>query len=158
MLNIVLTAVLLVFVVVIAKTLLDFQRKAKEIIAQFKAFAIPPKEGEPSQASMLLDNASKVIGHAVAVEFKTTLMGKASAASRQEAGIMADIAHDAVEAQNPMLTGILDSIPSLKKRLGKNPQLIGALLSQFGGQLFNKKPADNHEESKSGFAAKRGKF
>lgn len=117
----------------------------------FSDFMESPGPGIPSPLGVLVDSASRTAGRAIAMEVKTTLMGKSSAASRQESGIMEDIATDQLNQQMPLLGGLLEVMPSLKKRLIKNPgllQSLGGILQSSGlGSVGSGSGGGNHESS-----------
>jgi hypothetical protein len=108
------------------------------------AFITAPDEKTPSPLAQFIDLISHTAGHAIAVEAKTTLMGKASAVARTEQGVLADMTGDLLTSQSPVLGGILDMFPSLKKRVLKNPELTQFIMSKLAGGL---KPAGDNNHS-----------
>lgn len=114
------------------------QAKIDEYTLVVHDFVDPPAVGGLSPLATILESLARSAGHSIALEVKTTLMGKISGASRLEAGVMSDIASDVMTDQSPLLSGLLDSMPSLKKRLIKNPQLVGSIMGMMqkvtGGQ------------------------
>lgn len=122
---------------------LYFRSKIKRYITEL---VTSPAVGVASPLALMIEAASKTAGRTIAMEVKTTLMGKASVTSRQEAGIVADIAGDQLQAQMPLMSGLLDTMPSLKKRLLKNPGLLasiaGALQSVGTGSGGNHQGSD----------------
>lgn len=118
-------------------------------------YTTPSGPGLLSPLGVIIDSASHSAGRAIAMEVKTTLMGKASAASRQESGIMGDIATDQITQQMPLLGGLLEVMPSLKKRLIKNPgllQSLGGILqsSGLGSVGSGAGSGGNHQTQSSG--------
>ena len=120
--------------IIIKRKFMAIKADAIEI---YHDYADSPGEGKPSQVQELIQRVAWTVGHAAAMEIKTTLMGNNSATSRQEAAIVDDIVSDQLEVGNPLVSGLLDQSPRLKKRLLKNPQLLTALMG-----LMNKSSAD----------------
>jgi len=134
--NIILTAILLINFLFLCGLFYAFykvSRIKKQFSETITAFITAPDEKTPSPLAQFVENASHVAGRAVAMEVKTTLMGKASVAARQEQAIIGDVVSDTVQTQNPLIAGVLDSFPSLKKRLLKNPQL-----AMLAGEMLQK--------------------
>ena len=106
---------------------------------QFREFVSPGKDNQPSPLSQFISLESKMLAQDFTNQIKTSMLGKASGAARQENAIAGDIVSDVVNETNPMLGMILDQFPTLKKRIVKNPQMaLGALsLLQNAGKGSN---------------------
>lgn len=160
--NMILTGILLIVTSIIAGILVYSLRKIDQFRQELKKFITPAEAGKPSQASLLLENASHVIGHAAAIEIKTTLMGKASVEAKNEAGIISDLTQDKLALDSPIVGALLESFPSLKKRLGKNPALaamLPSILSKLSGSMGNTSGSEGDgKKSGYGFGEKRGNF
>ena len=96
-------------------------------------FITPPAENEPSALALLFAQLAHQGGQAIAMEIKTTFMGKESGMKRGEQALAGDVLTDVVGAQSPIMGAILDGFPTLKKRILKNPGLVGAALNLVGG-------------------------
>jgi len=110
-------------------------------------FVMPDGE-KPSPMAELVERVSHTAGHAIALEVKTTIMGKASGESRLESAIASDIAQDQISQGNPLIAGLLNSFPSVKKRFLKNPELIQAVLSKLQPHLpgIDTPPKNNNHD------------
>jgi hypothetical protein len=102
-----------------------------KIIGIVTDFISSPREGVASPFALVVENASKLAGRTIAMEVKAILMNRASVSSRQESGIIADLATDAINAKSPMIGAFLDMVPTLKKRLTKNPALMESLIGMI---------------------------
>jgi hypothetical protein len=133
--NLLLTGILLVNLMVfgcLVAAFVYFRRLRSQITDIIVDFVTPPDEKSPSKLGIAIANISHIAGHAIAVEVKTTIMGKLSGESRLASGIEGDIVDAAMENSQPALLGLLDSVPGLKKRLIKNPALAGFIMSKLG--------------------------
>lgn len=129
--NIASTALLLLLCGILALILI----KIRNIIDAFYTFLASPAENEPSELAKLIQTMGHAAGHAAAIEAKTTAMGRASGEARLEQAIKSDIAQDTLQAENPLLAGLFDMYPSLKKRALKNPGVTDFLLSKLAGTV-----------------------
>jgi hypothetical protein len=102
-----------------------------KIVENVARFVSSPDGTQPSQLALIVESAARSAGRAIAMEVKTTIMGKASVASRQETALMADMATDAINNANPILGTALDMFPTVKKRLTKNPALLEGLMGML---------------------------
>lgn len=111
--------ILAIYVYSLVRTWLLYRRVKRMI----ESFLVSSDANTPSQFATLIDTIARSAGHAIALEVKTTLMGKASAESRQLAAMQADISGDAATSV-PGLGALLAASPSLGKRLRRNPGLM----------------------------------
>lgn len=123
-LNTVLTALLLIFTAVNATILGIFALKFYKIYRDFVAFVTPEAEDKASQFAEFVKSVSVMAGRAIAIEVKTTLMGKASAQSRAETAIESAVVQDAVTQANPLAGGLMSMFPTLGKKVSRNPALL----------------------------------
>jgi len=139
-------AFILIFCVIIAALLavlvfllLKAAAKVNNAEQQFREFVSPGKDNQPSPLSQFIALESKMLAQDFTNQIKTSMLGKASGAARQENAIAGDIVTDVLNETNPMLGMILDQFPTLKKRVVKNPQMaLGALsLLQNAGKGSN---------------------
>ena len=154
--SLILTGIVLGIVVVIGM-LVSYYVAYRVIRAKIETlvsdFMESPGPGLLSPLGVFIESASRTAGRAIAMEVKTTLMGKASVASRQESGIMEDIATDQINQQMPLLGGLLEVMPSLKKRMIKNPgllQALGGILQSSGLGSVGSGSGGNHQTQSSG--------
>lgn len=124
--NILLTLLLVVNFVVLACLLFGMAQIARTY-RQFRVFITPEAEGKPSPLANTTQVIADMVGRSICASLKTTFMGKQSAAIRGESAVEGDIAQD-IAAASP-IGAVLESFPSLKKTLRKNPALLDLALS-----------------------------
>lgn len=115
--------------------------KVKRIIT---AFITPPAENEPSPLGKAIDAVSVIAARSLVAQAKTTFMGKQSGDSRAMAAVDGDIAQDLIGSQIPLLGGLLDSFPTLKKTLRRNPMLVDYAMSKIASMVGGKVQANGH--------------
>lgn len=167
MINTVLTGLLLLTVLAGLAGGVWIALRVRTIYGQIVYMLTPEADGKQSPIAGIAAGLASLAGRAAAVEVKTTLMGHASAQSRQLSAIQGDIAEDVAAAQ-PGLPGLLSAFPSLGKRIRKNPGLLdlaAPLLSRW--MASNAQPTTsangNHsapagDVTVGGFGARHGKF
>ena len=116
-------------------------RRIMNIITQFMT---PEAENKPSPFAMLVDSVATMFGRSIVAQLKSTLMGVQSGAKRAETAIEGDIMEGVVQAQSPMLGGLLNSFSALKKTLRRNPQLADMAM-----QFMANKMATNGQSNQS---------
>lgn len=100
-------------------------------------FVMPQAEGKQSPLADALDAIAARFGRAVAMEVKTTLMGKASGMARQIDAAANEVAVEGAQAQFPAMANIFEAVPSLRKRAGKNAALLQLGLAALSKMGFN---------------------
>lgn len=104
---------------------------------QFHAFISPGHDdkGEalPSPLASITLALADQAGRSVVSSLKASYLGQASGSSRSEKAAEADLQLGLLEAANPMLGSVVNGIPALRKIAKKNPGLIEAVMSRFGG-------------------------
>ncbi len=153
--NTVLTGVLLLLLVGFGIIFGYFLLKVRKTWREIVSFITPRAENEESPLAVVLDALAHRAGQAVAMEVKTTFMGKESGLKRGERAVAGDVAMDLVGQEQPLIAGLLEGFPTLKKRLLKNPGLIGAALSLLGG---NGKGGDKAPTGGGGGGSSQGIF
>lgn len=131
--DMILTAVLLALLVNLTSIIVIFALVVRKKWRDIQTFITPEGENQESPLGVALDLVARRFGLAVAMEVKTTFMGKESGLKRGEAAVAGDIAMDLMASSQPLIAGLLEGFPTLKKRLLKNPGLVGAALSLLGG-------------------------
>lgn len=122
-----------------------------------RAFVLPPGEGQVSPLGQFIQNVAVVVSSQLTMQIKTSLMGKASAASKAVDGIEQDIAGDVLASKSPLVAGVLDMFPSLRKRVLRSPIAAMALQSLNLGSLVGGKNNGSQTEttaSNNGFQSK----
>lgn len=106
-------------------------RKAKaKLENEVLAFCTSPGQDEPSQLAQALQAFADMIGRSIAAQLKMTLMNQASQDVRSERALRADIGEAAIQEYNPMISGLMNSVPGIRRSLRKNPGLMDLIISQ----------------------------
>jgi len=112
----------------------------------FRSFVTSPDEKTPSPFAELVSNISDVFSRSVLAGAKTTFMGLQSGLVRGEKAVGADIAEDIISAKNPLLGAALDSFPSLRKTLRRNPKLIDIVAQRLLDKSTPAPAGSNHSD------------
>lgn len=118
---------------------------------QLERFISPKAEGETSPIADVFDICAKRLIKLAMVEFKTSAMGNASVTSRQEQALTRAVNEDAINASQPLLGGLLDLSPALKKAVLKNPNLIEMALNYLSSRGQSVAAGGNHKSEKTRF-------
>lgn len=129
MLNIVLTAILIAIGLSILLIMSYCVAQYLKIKAIFRGF-IEHEEGKPSNFGILVDSIASSAGRALALEVKTTIMGKLSGISRGEKAVEGAIAQDSLPGG---IMSLIQSMPSLNKLVSKNPGLLTLAANALSG-------------------------
>jgi hypothetical protein len=109
-------------------------RKVKVIITEFIR---PGENNSPSQLSNIVESVSTVFAQRLTMQIKTSLMGMSSVDSRNQRALQGELATGLAVSNNPTLGVLMNLVPSLGKRLTRNPELINLASSLLSG-LNNK--------------------
>jgi len=104
--------------------------KVRVMRDQLVAFVSPVSEGQASPLATSVDAAADMFARATMARAKMTFAGLSSGVTRQEAAVEGDIAEDSAR-MNPIIGGLMDSFPTLKKTLRKNPALLDFAMSKL---------------------------
>jgi len=115
----------------IAGILVYFLLKIRAFYHDFLQFVTSQDDKTPSGLAKVVDTIATRVGHSIAIEAKTTLMGKASGQSRLDTAIAGDIAKDSLSSISPLIAGMMSLFPSLGKRIAKNPALADYVVSKM---------------------------
>lgn len=147
MLSIVIAVLLLINTLVLlfmARNLLDMRRIFTEFISS-------PAENEPSPFATLVSSISDVFSRSVVASAKSVFMAKQGADNRAERAVEADIAEDMLSAKSPMLSALLDSFPTLKKSIRRNPGLIDMAAQKLLSKTQNTPAGSNGNQEQVKF-------
>lgn len=89
---------------------------------------IRSEEGKPSELAVISDEISKVLAHRIVERLRSAFMTESSHIQRQENSLKEDVVGDLATSENPLAGMLLDQLPSVKKRLARNPSALPALL------------------------------
>jgi hypothetical protein len=142
--NLILTFLLLVNVTLLTLVLVFFNR-ISIIKRQITSFITPESDGKPSPLANSIEAISEIFGRSITAQIKTTLMGVESGLVRGSKSVDKAIAEDALRMSNPLISGLLDSFPAVKKTLSKNPALLDLAISQLTKRM-PAVPSNNHNE------------
>ncbi len=132
--NILLALILLCNLAVLAVFIL-FLVRVRGVYRDIVAYITPQGEGEPSPLARTVEAAGDMLARSLVAQAKGAFMGKQSAAVRGETAIAGDIAEDLLAQRSPVISAILQSFPTLKKTIRRNPQLLDIALSKLAGGL-----------------------
>jgi hypothetical protein len=105
--------------------------KLRNIYTEFRLFITAPDDKTPSPLAELVNAMSDIAARAIVARIKGTFMGKQSGESRANSAVDGAIAEDQVNSVNPLIGSILNSFPTLKKSLLKNPALVDFAMSKL---------------------------
>lgn len=102
----------------------------RSYIRRFQQFVTSPDEQTPSEFAQLAQTVGKTVGHAAAMQLKTSIMGDASGKARLGEAIASAVVHES----QPGLAGLVDAIPRNSRR--KNAGIFELLIEKFGPSLL----------------------
>lgn len=122
--------------------------KYRKLVQQFYEFVTPVAENEFSPLGQTVDGIATQIARAIVAQAKATFMAQQSAAVRGESTVEADIQEDMLSMANPLIGGILNQFPTLRKTLRRNPALAGMAMEKLAG-FAAKAKGNNHSQETS---------
>jgi len=148
--NIILTGILVILTAILV-FLAVFFRKIRDWEAALLVFTTPQGKDEASPLSNFIEAAAARAGHSIALELKTTLMGKASGEARRGQAIESAALQDIAGQQSPLLGMAMQMFPNLGRKVARNPALLDQLLKmlprmQGGMPGAGPGPGNNHNE------------
>ena len=129
-LNITIIAILLAQIAFGVAVVVTISSKVAAMMSQLNSFVSPVSEGQPSPLAATAETVADMLARAIMARAKMTFAGLSSGAVRGEKAVEGDIAED-VARQNPIIDGLLDSFPTLRKTLRKNPALLDMAVSKL---------------------------
>lgn len=99
-------------------------RRFLKFKAEIVEFVTSPDEKTPSKFAILVDTMSARAGYAIAMQIKTSLMGKTSGVSKAENAVEQAIVEDNVASHNPLAGALLSSFPRLGRLIKRHPEYI----------------------------------
>lgn len=112
-------------------------RQKQSLKSTLQDYFEPKTEGGSSEFAELVNVISTLFAEKTSQSLKATFMGIQSADVRQEQAITGDIVEGLANEQNPLIGVLLDRFPALKKRVAKNPALLG-MIGEVGGKLLGR--------------------
>jgi len=131
-------------------------RKLRNYEAQIRSLFERDDVTGKTPAETVVERAADTAAVAMMAHLKTTVGGIQSGQVRGEKAVEAALAMDGLNLANPLLGGILSSMPALQKLIKKNPALLDFAVGKLAGRLGDGGPAggNNHqviETGQSGF-------
>ena len=123
----ILSAILAGFIVLLGNTLLvyallyKYRQEKQAAIALVKLYFASPDDKTPSEFAQLVQTVGGVFASQVLQAFKSSSMGSASVASKNESRAELALVQDAATQANPAIGMILNQFPQLAKLAMKNP-------------------------------------
>lgn len=99
--------------------------RARESLCQF---VTAPTDTEPSPLAQLADQLAVILGSRVAQSIEARLLAHKSHVARQANALAEDVVQDAADQANPALGAILGALPSVKRRVARNPSALEAII------------------------------
>lgn len=130
--NILIGAILIVNVALVGLVLFCMIR-VRAVYRDMIGFVTSPGNNEPSPLARTVEAAGDMLARSLVAQAKGAFMGKQSGEARAETAIAGDIAEDLINARSPMIGALLNSFPTLKKTIRRNPQLLDLALSKLAG-------------------------
>jgi len=106
-----------------AVNLWRINRKINEFARNYSEFVTPETEGEKSGLDNFIETLSYNIGHSAFTQVRSMLASSESADVRAKKAVDSAVSEDLLAAANPVLAGLLDSMPQLRKIIRRNPAL-----------------------------------
>lgn len=125
-----------------------FMGKIRAFQRAFYEFITPEKAGEKSGLDVFVDNLSYNIGHSTFNQVRSMGAASQSAQVRGERSVDAAISQDLLAQANPVVAGLLDAMPGLKKVLNRNPGLADYALQKIMERATASQPAQEHTPSR----------
>lgn len=126
----VVAAVYLIAVMTLRAIDVRIATEKQKILDLAKAYFEPAGPDQPSEFAGFIQVASDILARSITAQLKATFMGIQSKAAQAERAIQGDLLQDTVNMANPLLGAVMNSFPSVGKRLRKNPELW-PLIEQF---------------------------
>jgi len=117
------------------------------IYDDIQQFVTAPDEKTPSPLAQFVSTIADMIARSMMAQIRTTFAGIAGGTARAEDAIGADIAQAALTQANPILAGLLNTVPQARRMLKKHPELIDAIVARFGGGGNHSTPVITSGES-----------
>lgn len=99
-----------------------------EVQAYYQQIFVENEES-PSQFQLFANAWVENISDRLLLRFKQSLGAYDGQINRQERELTADIAEEVLARENPLVAAAIDMMPSVKKRIRKNPAALPALIS-----------------------------
>lgn len=140
----VLTAVVMLQTALMGAAIVFAWRRYVHIQEQIETFLTPVEEGKPSPAAQVWEAAADMLSRAMMARLSTAIMTGSSALSRASKAVEGAVIEDVVAQQSPLLAGLLDQFPTLKKTLKRNPQLLDIGLQAMQRAMQSKAAAQTN--------------
>ena len=161
--NILLIGILLVNIAILAiigVVIVKLSRQYAVISRTFRAFIEPQHDSEgkpaPSAFAILTGNIADMLARSLVAQAKATFMGVQSGEKRLENAVEGELALGLAE-QNPLVAGVLNSFPAIRKLAKKNPGLVDMVVQRFINKQFGSPGAisapsgNNHAQTQTSF-------
>jgi len=120
--------------------ILWFAWKIYRVYGEFRAFIAPESEGKLSPFANVCQVLADMTGRSIVATLKSTFMGKQSGEARGEQAVLGDIIESSA---NPLVAGLINSFPALKKTIRRNPALLDIAMNFLSQKKVS--PNSNHE-------------
>lgn len=134
--------------------------KYRNAINILNSFFIPENEGSETPFAITIKSIAEIFSAEIAQKMRYTFMGMESGAKRQEAAVTQAIVEDSINQESPLIGQLLGNFPTLKKKVLKNPALLGAGLEMLSklGQNTNTGPGISNNGKTESYQARLLKY
>jgi hypothetical protein len=151
--NLIITASLLMicgFLAIFSLVFFRLFRYFQDVWSQIIDFLTPQGENQQSGLGKLIDAAGYTMGHAAAVEIKTTLLNAKSQVSKAVEGEVLDQTGQVLAANQPVLGAAFQGLNARSKKSILNNPLAQLVISQLlNGQGLKIPGGGNHHQGSS---------
>jgi hypothetical protein len=112
-----------------------FRRKLSALQRNYHEFVTPEHAGEKSGLDEFVDRLSYNIGHSAFTQVRSMMASSESASVRGQKAVDSAISEDLLSSVNPLLAGLLDTMPALRKVVRRNPALADYALEKITSKV-----------------------
>jgi len=110
---------------------LSIRRDINILKRNYHEFTTPESAGEKSGLDIFVDKLSYAIGHSAFTQVRSMMASSESASVRGQKAVDSAVSEDLLSAANPLLAGLLDTMPALRKVVRRNPALADYALDRI---------------------------
>lgn len=117
-------ALMLVHTTVLIGVVFVVSRRVRALEDNIIAFITPPEEGKLSPLAEIIESMSENLAKSLTRHVGMALKTGSSALSRSMKAVENDIQLEVAEAASPLVAGLMEAFPTLRKVAKKNPALL----------------------------------
>ena len=124
------------------------QNSVQSVPLRVTEMVTSPGQDLPSPLAQTINLMAARAGQSIAMEVKTTLMGKSSGVARQEQALQGALFEDIANQQMPIAGALMQSFPKLGKLVSKNPQLLDIAMGLMASREGRSGNGNGHDSPK----------